>query len=98
MRLTHFGHAAVLIETDENRRVLIDPGTYSSGFESLTGLHLILLTHAHPDHVDAARLGALRDANPEAVVVANAEAAALANDGHPSDRVIADARRSRLPV
>ena len=90
MKLTHFGHAAVLVETDDGRRALLDPGTYSSGFESLTGLDLILLTHAHPDHVDAARLGALREANPEAILVANPEAAALAGNGSPTDRIVAD--------
>ena len=88
MKLTHFGHAAVLVETDDGRRALIDPGTYSSGFESLTGLDLILLTHAHPDHIDPARFGALRAANPDAVLVAGAEARDLANDPHPSDRVV----------
>jgi L-ascorbate metabolism protein UlaG (beta-lactamase superfamily) len=91
MKLTHFGHAAVLVETDEGRRALFDPGTYSSGFESLTDLDVILLTHAHPDHVDVARLAALREANPDAVLIANADAAGLADDARPSDRVVVDA-------
>lgn len=91
MKLTHFGHAAVLVETDDGQRALIDPGTYSTGFESLTDLDLILLTHAHPDHVDPARFGALRDANPDAVLVANAEAASLANQNRANDRIVADA-------
>jgi len=89
MRLTHFGHATVLVETDEGT-ALFDPGAYSVGFESVTGVGLILVTHAHPDHVDVARLAALRDANPDAILIANAEAAAAAGDARPGDRVVAD--------
>ncbi|MEN3301131.1 MAG: hypothetical protein V7633_3189, partial [Pseudonocardia sp.] len=37
MQLTHFGHACVLIDTG-TARLLIDPGAFSTGFESLTGL------------------------------------------------------------
>lgn len=90
MRLTHFGHATVLVETDNGLRALFDPGTYSSGFESLTDLDLILLTHAHPDHVDVERLEALRKTNPDAAIVANREAAALAGDARDADRVVVD--------
>lgn len=77
MKLTHFGHACVLVELDSGPRVLFDPGTYSVGFERCTSLEAILLTHAHPDHVDAERLAALRAANPQACLVTNAECGAL---------------------
>ena len=44
----------------------IDPGTFSPGFQDLTDLDAILVTHQHADHVDVQRLPALLDANPEA--------------------------------
>ncbi|WP_372983744.1 MBL fold metallo-hydrolase [Microbacterium sp.] len=90
MKITHFGHAAVLVETSSGAKALIDPGTYSHGFETIEDLDLILVTHAHPDHMDAARLGALREANPRAVLVANAEASAAAGESHEEDRVVSD--------
>lgn len=73
MKITRFGHAAVLISTDETN-ILIDPGTYSSdsAFE-LTGLDAIILTHQHPDHVDLQRLPSLLAANPTATLVAEPE-------------------------
>lgn len=90
MKIMHLGHAAVLVETSGGAKVLIDPGTYSHGFETIDDLDLILVTHAHPDHVDAGRLGALREANPQAVLVANAEASAAAGHSREQDRVISD--------
>lgn len=70
MRLTKFEHACVLIE-DGEARILIDPGVYSSGFEDLTGLTAILLTHQHADHLDLDRIGTLVAANPQAPVFAD---------------------------
>lgn len=72
MRLTHYGHACVLVEIpagETTKRVLIDPGTYSRDFDDLRDLDLILITHAHPDHLDADRLSVLAANNPHATVV-----------------------------
>lgn len=90
MKITHFGHATVLIETANGVRALFDPGSYSTGFERLENLNLIFVTHAHPDHVDAPRLVALRDANPSAALFANAEATAAAGPSRDGDRQILD--------
>jgi L-ascorbate metabolism protein UlaG (beta-lactamase superfamily) len=49
VRITHYGHACVLAELPDGTRVLFDPGTYSAGFEDLTGLDAVLITHEHPD-------------------------------------------------
>ncbi|PPK97884.1 L-ascorbate metabolism protein UlaG (beta-lactamase superfamily) [Kineococcus xinjiangensis] len=75
MRITHLGHACLLVETD-GARVLIDPGVFSTGFEDLTGLDAVLVTHQHPDHVDAERLAALLERNPRAGVHAELQTAA----------------------
>ena len=67
MRLTHLGHSAVLVETDD-ARVLIDPGNFSDAWHGLTDLDAILITHSHPDHADPEHLPALVRANPDAKV------------------------------
>ena len=67
MRVTHLGHACLLVEIAD-RRVLIDPGTFSTGFEQLTDLDAIFVTHNHPDHFDPDRAAALVRANPSASV------------------------------
>jgi len=74
MQLTHFGHSCVLADFGHTT-LLFDPGNFSHGFEGITGLSAIVITHQHPDHVDAARLPALLDANPGAALYADPQTA-----------------------
>lgn len=67
MRITHLGHAAVLVEAAD-RRLLFDPGNFCDGWHDLTDLDAIVVTHLHPDHIDPDNIGALLDANPGARV------------------------------
>jgi L-ascorbate metabolism protein UlaG (beta-lactamase superfamily) len=81
MRITHLGHACLLVES-ERTRVLIDPGTYSAGYQDLSDLDAVLVTHQHPDHVDADALAPLLAANTRAVLIAEPETVgALEVDG-----------------
>ncbi|SDN20436.1 MBL fold metallo-hydrolase [Allokutzneria albata] len=81
MRITHHRHACVLLETGSTR-LLLDPGAFSSGFDALTELDAILVTHQHADHLDLDRLPGLLAANPRAeLVVDQGSAAALTGLG-----------------
>ncbi len=74
MQITKFGHSCLHV-VDGDASLLIDPGTLSSGFEQLTGLTAVLITHQHPDHLDIDRLPAVLAANPDARVYADVETA-----------------------
>jgi L-ascorbate metabolism protein UlaG (beta-lactamase superfamily) len=76
MRLTHLGHACLLAEFGDTT-ILIDPGTYAGDFDTLTGLDAIVITHQHPDHADPERLPGLVERNPDAVLLAEPQAARL---------------------
>ncbi len=75
MRITSLGHSCLLVESQDTR-LLIDPGVYSTGFESLTELDAILVTHQHADHMDGERLGTVVAANPRAALLFESETAA----------------------
>lgn len=81
MRLRKFGHACLLVE-HADARLLLDPGTFSVGFEELTGLTGVLVTHQHFDHLDTDRLPTLLEHNPSATLLADeATAGQLADKG-----------------
>ena len=66
--LVHLGHACVVVDTGQ-ARVLLDPGAFSDGYQTLEGLDAILVTHRHFDHLDLDRLPALLEQNPDAELV-----------------------------
>ena len=68
MQVVHFGHACVLLDTGTTR-ILIDPGTFSSGFENVKDLDAVLITHQHFDHLDTEKLPSLLKANPQAQLI-----------------------------
>ena len=83
MQLTHFGHSCLLAEftiDSATSTVLFDPGNFSHGFEGITGLDAILITHQHPDHADTERLPALVEANPQAALYADPQTAEQLGD------------------
>ena len=92
MKITHYGHACVLLEFNAPNatRILIDPGTYSTGFESLRNLDALLFTHAHPDHIDMNRVPALAQANPGMAIMADGGSAAALTEHAVAHRVAID--------
>jgi L-ascorbate metabolism protein UlaG (beta-lactamase superfamily) len=75
MQITYLGHACLLVET-ANTRALLDPGSFSPGFDGLTGLDAILVTHQHPDHIDPDRAPELIANNTDARLIVEPETVA----------------------
>jgi L-ascorbate metabolism protein UlaG (beta-lactamase superfamily) len=57
MQLTKFSHACVRLD-DGDRTLVIDPGVFSEVADALDGAAAILVTHEHPDHIDADKVRA----------------------------------------
>jgi L-ascorbate metabolism protein UlaG (beta-lactamase superfamily) len=98
LKITHFGHACVLLEFDtpEPTRILIDPGTYSEGFDSSGAVDGLLFTHAHPDHIDMERVPALVQANPGLSVTTDTGCAATLSEHTIDHHVAADGDTSSV--
>ncbi|GEM29793.1 MBL fold metallo-hydrolase [Nocardia neocaledoniensis] len=80
MRIAHFGHSCILVEL-HGTKVLFDPGTFAHGFEGITGLDAIAVTHQHPDHIDPNRIEALIEANPTARLLSDPQTAQQRAEG-----------------
>jgi L-ascorbate metabolism protein UlaG (beta-lactamase superfamily) len=89
VRLTKFGHSCLLVE-EAAARVLLDPGSFSEGFEELDGLTAVCVTHQHIDHLDRDRVRALLDANPGVRVVADEGSAPALDEAGAAVEVVHD--------
>jgi L-ascorbate metabolism protein UlaG (beta-lactamase superfamily) len=89
MRLTKFGHSCLLVE-EGRARILLDPGTWSDGFEELEGLTAVLFTHQHGDHLDAERLRGVLDRNQGVRVVSDEGSAELLDEAGVDVEVVHD--------
>lgn len=70
MKITKFGQCCLLIEVG-GKRILTDPGVFSTSQNDLTDLDLILITHEHGDHLHSESLQTILEKNPQAKVVTN---------------------------
>ncbi|WP_214106174.1 MBL fold metallo-hydrolase [Acrocarpospora catenulata] len=52
LTLTHLGHSCVLLEFSTGTRVLLDPGAYGPSLSDIAAVDAVVVTHAHPDHLD----------------------------------------------
>ncbi|HSX23818.1 MAG TPA: MBL fold metallo-hydrolase [Candidatus Saccharimonadales bacterium] len=64
MKITKYEHACLNIE-EQGRRLLIDPGTFTTSIPDFANIAAVVVTHVHQDHLDAEKLKAIHAANPE---------------------------------
>ena len=87
MELTKYNHATVVLEQD-GTTLVIDPGVFTPESADLVRTATaVLVTHEHPDHLDADAVRAGLDANPDLVV--RAPQAVVDQLGEHDGRVVA---------
>ncbi|WP_296198157.1 MBL fold metallo-hydrolase [uncultured Microbacterium sp.] len=79
MRITKYEHATLVVEKD-GRRLIIDPGSFTTQLPDVTAVDAVVITHEHPDHFTAAHLRTILDASPEATLYGPEGVAAAASD------------------
>ncbi len=70
MKVTKFGHCCLLIET-KGKRILTDPGAWSTLQNDVSNLDIILITHEHPDHIHTPSLQTILNNNKNAKIFTN---------------------------
>ena len=70
MLFTKLGHSCVRLEKD-GAVLVIDPGGWSDAPAALAGAAAVLVTHEHPDHLDADAIRAALSSDPDVTLWAN---------------------------
>ena len=65
MKLTKYEHSCVVLE-EQGKKLVIDPGGFTTEFGPLNNVVAVVVTHVHPDHFNAEHLEAIFAENPEA--------------------------------
>lgn len=73
MKITRHYHSCVELSEGQTS-IIIDPGTFEVP-ENLAEVDAVLVTHIHPDHINAAALSAARAQNPQLAVFGPTELA-----------------------
>ncbi len=70
MNIKKIGHCCLLIKTN-NLTILTDPGAYSTGQNSITGIDVLLITHEHSDHLHTDSVQEIIKNNPNVLILTN---------------------------
>ncbi|HJQ08806.1 MAG TPA: MBL fold metallo-hydrolase [Candidatus Saccharimonadales bacterium] len=74
MKVTKYEHACVVLE-EQGKKLVIDPGGFTSTFGDASNIAAVVVTHVHPDHFDISHLSIILDKNPDAPVFTTQEVA-----------------------
>jgi L-ascorbate metabolism protein UlaG (beta-lactamase superfamily) len=79
MRITKFEHANFVVEA-ENKRLVVDPGSFTRLLDDAHDVVAIVVTHEHPDHWTPEQLSAILANNSDAKIFAPQGAATAIGD------------------
>jgi len=76
MKIHKLGHCCLVVET-KGKRIMTDPGEYSTLQKDALDIDIILFTHEHGDHFHLESLKAVMTNNPQAKIITNTAVAKL---------------------
>jgi len=74
MNITKYEHACVVVE-EQGKKLVIDPGEFTTSFTDFSNITAVIVTHMHGDHLDPKKLQAILAANPTVRFFGTAEVA-----------------------
>ena len=75
MKITKHGHACLEIELG-SETLIIDPGSYTEGLDTVKNVVAVVITHKHDDHCDEAKIAKIKAENPDVQIFGTSEVAA----------------------
>lgn len=76
MKITKLGHCCLVLDI-EGKKILTDPGSFTTSQDALTDIAIVLITHEHGDHFHVESVKKVVANNPACTVVTNVAVAAL---------------------
>lgn len=70
MKIKKFAQCCLLVEVG-GKKIITDPGSYSTDQDTVTGIDAVVITHEHGDHFHAESVQAIVTQNPTAVIITN---------------------------
>src|SRR5574343_454140 len=70
MTITKLGHCCLIVDV-RGTRFLTDPGAYTTAQNTVKGIHYIVISHEHTDHLHVESLKIVLANNPDAKVISN---------------------------
>lgn len=95
MKISKFGHACLLIE-EQNTKILIDPGSFSTISTIPENVDAIFVTHEHFDHIDLVLLKSILEKNPEVMVYTTARAGSVLQKEGIQFTVVSESERLQI--
>lgn len=78
-KITKFGQCCLLLEVG-GKRILTDPGAYSTSQNEIRDIDIVLITHEHGDHLHADSLKMIVENNPQVTVVTNSSVGTILDE------------------
>jgi len=81
MKINKIGHCCLVIEI-EGKKIMTDPGGYTTGQTDISGLDYILITHEHGDHIHIESLKKVLENNPNTKIITNSAVKKLLDEAN----------------
>ena len=95
MKITKIGHCCLIIE-DKGKKILTDPGAWTTEQNEVKDIDLIVITHEHPDHFHLESLKQVILNNPNATIVTNSGVGSLLEQEAMPWKLLEDQQRETI--